>query len=376
MATNPTTDTGLPFVTLYKREGSADKVYQLSIGAGKDAGTYDALFKNARRGQPLKTTSKSLLGVSLGEARAAFDSVLKAKTEDGYTEDEGGQAYTNSEFTGRVSGLRPQLPKVATEELLPQLLADPRWGLAEKANGENRMLQRNEQGEIRGANKKGLWVDIPQEWVQRLHAAATDPFILCGEHVGEKLYVFDALQLAGRDIRHLPFRERYHLMVQVLATWNVPHLVLLQTDFDPAAKARRFEELRAGNREGVVFKLADQPHCDGYSDASLKFKFCESSACQVLTVNQKRSVAIGLVDSAGTTVPVGNVTVPPNVPVPQAGDVVEVAYLYYNPGGAFEQPVWCFKRGDMDPSECLLSQVTRFKPEAEEETQERPRMRA
>lgn len=361
-------------IKLYKREGSADKVYQLSLQAGAAPGTFDVLFQNARRGQPLKV-AKSLPGLTREAAVGEFDRQLKAKLKDGYTEEEHGQAYTSSAFAGRDSGLRPQLPKVATEAMLPQLLADPLWGMQEKANGENRIVQMDAQRAVRGTNKRGLWVDIPQAWVEALQAAATDPLILCGEHVDEKLYVFDALMLGGKDIRHMLFRERYTLLMHMLATWNIPDLVLLQADFHPAAKAARLDELRQGNREGAVFKLADQPYQDGYSDASLKFKFNESSACHVLSVNKQRSVQIGLLDAAGALVPVGSVTVPVNQDVPEVGSVVEVRYLYLNHGGAFEQPVFLFKRNDMEAGECRLSQVTRYKPDAAVEAVERPRMR-
>ena len=60
--------------------------------------------------------------------------------------------------------------------------------------------------------------------------------------------------------------------------------------------------------------------------------------------------------------PVGNVTVPQNFNVPKEGDLVEVQYLYYNPEGAFEQPVYLGPRVDVLPHEANLKQVTRLKP--------------
>lgn len=344
---------------LFKREGSADKVYQGEIL--DDGGTFRVRFMNARRGQALRL-AKEFPGLGPDAAQAQFDKGLQAKRKDGYTEDEGGQAYTSSEFAGRDSGLRPSLPRPVPEGMLPHLISSSAWALQEKANGENRLLQMDAQGNVRGANKKGLLVDIPAQWVEQVRQAATDPFILCGEHVDDKLYVFDALMIGGEDLRQLTFAQRYTVLESTLAAWRVASIEVLKAYFDPQHKAQMLETWQRENREGGVFKLKGKPHVEGLTDVCLKHKFVESSACQVLALNEKRSVRIGLLDADGAVVPVGNVTLPANAPAIAVGDVVEVQYLYFNPGGAFEQPVFLFKRGDMEPSECLLSQVTRLKP--------------
>lgn len=362
-------------VMLYKREGSADKVYQASLQPA-EGGLFNVIFRNARRGSPLKL-AKELAGLSWDAALAAFDKQVASKKREGYTEQEDGQAYTSSEFAGRDSGMRPQLPKPVSAEQAEQLVADPVWCLQLKANGENRMLHGGPDG-VRGSNKKGLWVDIPQHWVEQLQRATDQPFVLCGEHVGETLFVFDALMIDGQDLRSQSFEHRLTVLESALSEWRVSCLELIPAFFDEQDKAQVLAAWREGRLEGGVFKRKDQPHIDGYSDACLKYKFCESSACQVLGRNgDKRSVAIGLLDDAGCMVPVGNVTIPANADIPCAGDVIEVQYLYFNPGGAFEQPVYLFKRGDMEPAECRMSQVTRIKPQDEAEAvADRPRMRA
>ena len=45
-------------------------------------------------------------------------------------------------------------------------------------------------------------------------------------------------------------------------------------------------------------------------------------------------------------VPIGNVTIPTNFPIPPAGALVEVRYLYAYPGGALYQPVYLGPRTD------------------------------
>ena len=87
----------------------------------------------------------------------------------------------------------------------------------------------------------------------------------------------------------------------------------------------------------------------------------------------KRSVKIGLLDSDNRDVikgkkmiPVGNVTIPPNYDVPEAGDIVEVEYLYAYKGGSIYQPVYRGKRTDIDISACITWQL-KYKPESRDD---------
>jgi bifunctional non-homologous end joining protein LigD len=74
-------------------------------------------------------------------------------------------------------------------------------------------------------------------------------------------------------------------------------------------------------------------------------------------VNKRRSVAIG-VYLDGELVPAGNVTIPTNQEIPNAGDVAEVRYLYAMPGtNALYQPVFLGVRDDIEPAECTIEQL-------------------
>lgn len=97
----------------------------------------------------------------------------------------------------------------------------------------------------------------------------------------------------------------------------------------------------------------------------LKVKFYATLSAIVDGVNAQRSVRLILMDEADKGVIVGNVTIPPNKSVPQAGDVVEVRYLYGFPGGSLFQPVYLGPRDDVDPAECRSSQI-KFKRDEED----------
>jgi bifunctional non-homologous end joining protein LigD len=110
----------------------------------------------------------------------------------------------------------------------------------------------------------------------------------------------------------------------------------------------------------VVFKQWDAIHTAGRPNTGVpqrKHKFVESASAIVTAVNARRSVALGLHDGT-RLVPAGNVTIPPNHPVPEAGEVVEVRYLYAMPeSGALFQPVYLGKREDVEPGDCLVTQL-------------------
>jgi bifunctional non-homologous end joining protein LigD len=81
----------------------------------------------------------------------------------------------------------------------------------------------------------------------------------------------------------------------------------------------------------------------------------------VAAVNgNKRSVSLSLFDGEHP-VGVGSVTIPPNQPIPPAGEIVEVRYLYAYPGGCLYQPVFLGVRDDIAAEFCTLNQL-KFKP--------------
>lgn len=340
---------------LYFTGQGSDKVYQVHLRPKDDGWVVD--YGNGRRGGTLATGTKTSSPLAYGAALKIYEKVVKEKTSKGYTPDQSGALYTSTELAGRVSGELPQLPTLIPEEQVTRYLDDPGWGLQEKADGENRILL-IEDGTVRGTNRRGLFVDIPQAWVGTAGMAAGRT-VIAGEHVGDAFLAFDLLELAGQDLRGAPFIERFgHLRK---AAPSVPWMTVLALELDAEGKRRRAAELLAAHGEGYVLKALDAPFAAGRSSASLKFKFNQSATCEVLRVNAQRSVAVGLRDETGATIDLGNVTVPPGEALPAVGALVEVRYLYRYAGGKFEQPVYKGQRPDMTPADAVLSQVTRIK---------------
>ena len=122
-----------------------------------------------------------------------------------------------------------------------------------------------------------------------------------------------------------------------------------------------------GKQEGVVFKRLDAPYTPGRPNtggSQLKHKFYATLSCVVAKINPQRSVEVRLLGEDGW-MPCGNVTIPPNHPIPEVCQVIEARYLYAHKGSnALYQPVYLGPRNDVDTSECLLTQL-KYKPEDE-----------
>lgn len=348
-------------ITLYCREGSSDKVYQVHLRAQAQGWVVD--YANGARGKALRTGTKTEMPVSLQSAQDIYDKLVKSKMKGGYTQDESGSRYTRSELAGRVSGHAQQLPSPIDDDTCQRMLADPAWAMQEKANGERRTLL-IAAGKVQGVNKLGLLVDVPEHWAVEFGALIDAD--IDGEHVGDHFYAFDLLRLGQQDLRGESFDTRYATLTGLIQTHQpfVPSMRLLTASTTVADKRAAFDAIKAAAGEGVVFKKRSDPYDAGRSGSSLKFKHLESSTCIVVTKNRQRSVQIGLLSADGRQqlIGLGNVTIPANHDVPDEGSLVEVQYLYFNPGGAFEQPVYLGPRSDITREEATFAQVTRLKP--------------
>ena len=191
-------------------------------------------------------------------------------------------------------------------------------------------------------------------------------FIPDGESIGDDYHAFDLLEHNGENLRPLPYRIRLVRLVNLLlSTANHPHVKLVETAFTTAQKTALWQRIRRENREGIVFKRLDAPFAPGKPNSGgpqLKFKFVATASVVVAKINVQRSVEVSLFQGR-SLVSCGNVTIPANHEIPKVGAVVEVRYLYaYRESLALYQPVYLGPRDDVDPGECLVSQL-KFKAE-------------
>jgi bifunctional non-homologous end joining protein LigD len=224
---------------------------------------------------------------------------------------------------------------------------DPAYMMQEKMDGERRMAKKL-GGDIFGINRKGEVVPLSEQIAAELRKLPD--CVLDGEQVGDVLFGFDCLEREGEDLRSRAAEVRY-FAAQDLGSATGAGLQIVRAFATESGKRKAFAEIKARKGEGVVFKLRDSVYVAGRPNSKgpqVKFKFTASATCAVLSQNgSKRSAGLGIrKGSSELWVPIGNVTIPANFPIPPAGALVEVRYLYAYPGGALYQPVYLGPRTD------------------------------
>jgi bifunctional non-homologous end joining protein LigD len=348
-------------ITLYYREGNSDKVYQCRIEPAGER--FVVNFAYGRRGSTLNTGTKTNVPVNYDQARRIFDQLVKEKTAKGYTQGEDGTPYQPADKL--ASGILPQLLNPIDEPQVNRLLQDATYVMQQKFNGR-RTLIRKQDATIDGINKKGWLIGLPETVFKDIQQLPGN-FILDGECIGDVFHAFDLLVLNGEDLRPLPYRERLTSLMNLLASAQHRSIKYAISAFTTKEKTRRYQELKNGKQEGVVFKRLDAPYTSDRPNSGgpqLKHKFCATVSCVVAKLNVQRSVEIRLLDKDGWQ-NCGNVTIPANHAVPKVGQVVEVRYLYaHRESHALYQPVYLGPRSDVEPEECVLIQL-KYKPDDE-----------
>jgi bifunctional non-homologous end joining protein LigD len=342
--------------TLYYRQGSSDKVYQASIEP--NGGLFVVNFAYGRRGSTMTAGTKTQTPMDHDSARNIYDKLVREKKAKGYTEGPDGTPYQHTDKEDRVTGLLPQLLNPIDEKGAKRLLNDPAWAMQEKFDGR-RVLVRKAGAQIHGINRKGLLIGLPSPIVVGAHKIAGD-FILDGECVGDVLYAFDLLEWDGQDYRTTPYLLRFIKLSNLLDRPGITHIEFVETATEPADKESLFRNLRAGKKEGAVFKRLDAPYTPGRPNSGgtqRKYKFYATCSAVVSKINDKRSVELRLLHGK-IWIPVGNVTIPANLAVPAVSEVVEIRYLYaFRESNALYQPVYLGPRKDVEQHECVLSQL-------------------
>lgn len=332
---------------LWYKDHSSDKVYNVQLV--DMGGTYNVNFQYGRRGSSLTAGSKAT-GVTEAKARSVYNKLVQEKTGKGY-KDAGGSSSSvvMTQSSQKDTGFRPQLLNEVDESYVMHLIADPEWCAQEKYDGRRRGIVRNGD-DVVGTNRKGLEVPIPEDYKDLLPKGY---YILDGEDLGERTVLFDIAE------PEKSFKERYQMLVSQFSSVTGDRFTIAPVAWTPEAKLSLYNLLKEQNAEGIVFKKISSHYIPGRPASGgdqLKFKFVATASCVVLSVNDKRSILVGVHDGEGY-IPVGNVTVYPNQDIPEKGAIVEVQYLYYFPGGSLFQPVLLGVRDDIDPTDCTLQKL-------------------
>lgn len=342
-------------ITLYYKQGSSDKIYHASIQPQNDG--FIVSYAYGRRGSTLSSGTKTAIPVDGSTATAIFEKLIAEKVAKGYTPGVDGTPYRHTGGEARNTGVQCQLLNPVSDGELEALLNDTNYCIQEKLDGR-RLLIWKDGDTITGINRRGLAVTVPEPIAAHARSIHHD-FVIDGETVGDCLHAFDLLTLNSTDHRHLSYQYRYFELMDLVSGGQESAIRLVPSTTLTGMKREVLDKLRSEGREGVVFKRYDAPYTAGRpasGGSQFKYKFYETASFIVTAINDKRSVALAVLEN-GERLPVGNVTIPANQEVPQLGKVIECRYLYAFHGGAIFQPVYLGQREDICPEECVEAQL-------------------
>lgn len=355
-------------ISLFMTEGRANKEYHAQLEQSGDGWVVN--FQYGRRGSSMSAGTKTAQAVSYEKADKIYMKLVAEKTGKGYTEDTSGESYKGTENAGRKTGMEPMLSNPFDSSFsAADAIASAEWFGQEKFDGERQMI-RAKGAEITLANRKGMSLPIPEGLLNAAIALsqAGGDYILDCERVGDALIAFDCLQWKGQPLEKSAAGVRVKALdlPVVCAKDGLPAgakgFFMAELATTRESKQAMMLTLRQRGAEGMIFKLSNATYVSGRPaslGASLKEKFVETASVRVAVERRedKRSVGMESVDLNGNWVNLGNVTIPESKSIPQAGQIIEVKYLYAFPGGSLFQPVYLGVRTDLEESDLSVKSL-------------------
>lgn len=374
-------------VQLFFQEGSSDKVYHATL-IEEDDGSHSVEVEWGRRGSKLSRGRKANK-VTLAKAEQAYDKLVREKTAKGYEAisdavQPAEVAPPEGQGSGsRATGVRAKVGQAAQllnpieEDELPGLLADARVVAQQKLDG-NRVLV-HVGDEIVATNRAGQRTNLHDsiaaalEWVPQ--GSIVDGELVSGD-AGPIYWLFDALQIAGEDLRELGYVDRWQRLDAEIEPVVGPGIRVLEYAEGHAEKRDLYQRLRDAKAEGIVFKQRDAPYEPGRPSSGgkqLKHKFVKT-ADVVLTENAGNAYRMAV--HAGTTLQdIGKVFSGTTNEIRETLDarlaageqvVAEVRYLYATDDEQLYQPVFVRLRSDKQPHECTIAQLEKTRRDVHE----------
>jgi len=361
--------TNIKSVYMHCNKGSSDKFYNIYVLAGE--GKFEVIGEGGRTGSRPKEYPRGSY-YTMADAAHVVNGLIKEKLGKDYIITKHSEEFSYGSDLGDLTYLthpsKLEAKEVETFRIFPQLLTpisvsemlyyitNDQYIAQEKIDGQRIMIE-VDFGKVTAYNRKACPVEIPEAMKDEL-AVLSKQIVLDGEKVGDMYYIFDMLEESFEDMTKWKYESRFSHLLEIMEDRILHHIDLVPTAISIQQKQKLVEQLMEENKEGVVFKLKTSVHTAGRGPEHLKCKFWSSATCSVTEINYKRSVGVS-VQSGDELVPVGNVTVPPNYDLPSIGDLVEVKYLYYYPGGSLYQPQYLGVRNDVE-----VDSLSSLKPKA------------
>jgi bifunctional non-homologous end joining protein LigD len=359
-------------ISLWCQQGSSDKVYHAQLTEVPGQG-WTVTCQYGARGGTMNRADKEPNPVPYAKAKKSYDKIVKEKLAKGYQITSGAAPAAAPAPVGTAAPVvRKTKPVVASATMRPQLLneveadeveaylTDPNWLAQEKFDGERVFLMRDMGGNLGSISARSGKERLLSEAVASALEAADLVLLVDGEQVGEVFHLFDVLESGVSNHRSRSVEERLAILAELHAQLPAAIFPPTYTARTEAEKRALLAELDGRNAEGIVFKRADATYSAGRPNSGgdwVKCKFWSAATVEVEAVNAKRSVAMRVYDTHGNPHSIGNVTVKPAQAIPQVGDLIEVAYLYFD--RSLVQPELIGPRTDLTRKSAMLKQLKR-----------------
>jgi len=363
--------------------GNSSKEYNVTINQTGDG--YTVNFAYGRIGSSLTTGTKTPTPVSLDQAQAIAEKLLRAKLKKGYIPSENAPAEIRTVADSNTVIELPQL-SVATDLESAMDILEAQSGLIGqvKCDGERRTVFFKD-GQVTALNRRGVET--------AMHPIVSDTFAkICSglcyeslavdtEDMGDHLYIFDCLEINGNNLRDTAFHERADILADIetdfsdhVSSYASKHFAFADSvGLDSSASLSLYvEKHREAGEEGVILRTPNGKYESGRPTTasrapSMKIKFVNDAQVRVSGFNiGKRSVRISVQDAKGWR-DVGSVTIPVNVSdedFPQVNDIINVGYLWViSKEGSLIQPTYQRKRDDLTLADCTADQLV-IRPQA------------
>ena len=336
--------------------GTSDKEYRTQIV--KNGSGYQVTFQFGRRGGTLQSGVKTNEPVTLEEAEAIFDKLVREKTSKGYRENHGETSAAPTILTQADTTKRTPYPQEELEEVGPELaealIKDDRYLMQVKANGHFRQGEKRADGTVISYNKLGIAKPFPPAVEKELAALPLKTFFVDGELVGELYIVFQMLQKDGKSLTELPYAKRLK-HAEDAVDGNGSHIKTVSTWTGTKAKQGGIALCRKNRLEGVCFKLKDAPYHPGATRVHKKLKFLKQATFRVLAlgVGGHNNARLGLLEN-GKWVGVGGSSMIGKDKRIHVGSLVEVRFLYMTEDRRIYQPRIERLRDDVSETECTF----------------------
>jgi bifunctional non-homologous end joining protein LigD len=341
--------------------GSSHKEYRIHLQKAQDG--YSITFEFGRLGSTLQTGSKAQ-SVPLDEAEHIFDRLVADKMRNGYQPVKNGSAQAPVPVPIAALGARTPFPAELLEEITEEQLAtymerEDYW-IELKANGQRRQVQKLGPGKYTGFNKLGTSVALPAPLVNDLERFDAKTFFIDGELIGDDLIVYDLLEINGKNISMLPYRDRCeHRAKLIPRKQQRSHVEIISTWKTKMQKRIGFRSVQEARAEGIVAKFIHAVYQGGRRGDHKKFKFTKMATFKVIRVGDKghNSATVALLDN-GKWREMGRASLIGKDKRICTGSLVEIRFLYVQgENGRLYQPRIIGLRTDVNESECTMAQL-------------------